>query len=410
MKQMVKMAGAVWFLLFISGCALHQSPPAQLISPPSKGEKQYSLQRVIEEHVPSNTPLMAPRKGDNQQTIFQKDLNDDGKEEAIVLYKESEYLSYFHLVVFSFDSTWEPIVKTQIEGDELDYLTFVSQSNTPPLLLIGATQGENQSNQLRLYYLEGNALQQIDSKQYTNLVLMDVTEDNRKDMTLITLKRLEAANVKLYEFNGTNKLKYNSKLDIDPYVNAYYNVAAGRVSKHKKGIWLDSQVGAHSGMSDLIVYEEGKLVRVFQDDPISSPYPVESRDINKDGILEVGTKVSPPGQETSMVATPWIDLYKQWDGETGLNDIQRNYYHGDFVIQFPDEWGEDVQINSEESQVSITSLEGETLFEVKWQDASAYEPTKSYQVLAKTEKYVYEIPDRLGSVRNVFQLWVEQLS
>ncbi|KGX87592.1 hypothetical protein [Pontibacillus litoralis] len=412
MKPIIQSFGLTFILFLLSGCTIAHTP-AQLITPPALPKQDQQLWNAIQSDIPESAQLISPRGGLRDQTIFQEDLDLDGSDEAVIFYTEQSFSPYIHFAIYDYtEDDWNSMVHKQLEGYELDYFNFMPTDANKLSLVVGLAQGEGQTKQLHMYNMNQEGKKEIFSTHYSNILLDDLTQDGVTDMTIITLDRLNSAQAALYQWNDSKSVEKLSELSLDPYVNGYINAIAGKVSKNKRGIWLDAQVGAHSGTSYLLTYEEGHLLNVFEDlnhIQTTSPYPMESKDINGDGIIEMGYKIAPHGQEYAMVDTPWIDVYGQWDGDNGLIEVQRSYFQGEFIIVFPSLWPEDVTILEEDKSVTIHNQDQHTLMEIIWTPKERWEEKEQYEIVAKTTDYIYEMNRDYIQHKDHFKLWMETL-
>ncbi len=69
--------------------------------------------------------------------------------------------------------------------------------------------------------------------------------------------------LEVYKFNGE---KYDLLDSVSMnYDNTNYQLIVGKISETQNGIYLNNQVGAHSGITYGFVLEEGSLVSILDD-------------------------------------------------------------------------------------------------------------------------------------------------
>ena len=77
-----------------------ENPPNELIeSPHPQDVQQIALNNTLNQLLPPNTEFMTPKQGVRKQSIYLEDINDDGKQEAFILYKSLEGSKQVHLLV-----------------------------------------------------------------------------------------------------------------------------------------------------------------------------------------------------------------------------------------------------------------------------------------------------------------------
>jgi hypothetical protein len=134
-------------------------------------------------------------------------------------------------------------------------------------------------------------------------------------------------------------------------------VLIGAAAKGLQGIFVDMGVGAHSAVTKLLIRENGEFKNIFNDVQTFKAYSLPSKDINNDGIVEIGMLIAPPEtEESAMAGIPWVNNWYQWDGESGLmlepvREDYSNYFEGyQFII--PENWRSKYTINKEADENS----------------------------------------------------------
>ncbi|WP_051620331.1 hypothetical protein [Paenibacillus sp. UNC451MF] len=308
------------------------------------------MKQLIQQAMPSGASVIHPKNSTDSGSIYLKDLNNDGTPEAIVFYQtpDKEVRIKGMLWQKSGDS-WVLLSEIEGEGYELETLLFEDVTNDGSTdILAGYSGGPKINKGLVIYHLDGQKLNKLFQAPYTELVVDDLNQDQIKDITLLTLDRNVSAKISTIQYK--TEFQTIGTTTLDPYVNAYYNLAAGYVTESKRGLLLDASVGAHSSNTQLIYFDGGKLVKAFPDDKLPfNPGSTKSGDFNGDGILEIGISVAPKGSEEEAYAyTPWITQYYRWDGKQGLasQPIYKRYYDytNGFYFDIPSEWNDSFRV------------------------------------------------------------------
>ncbi len=103
------------------------------------------------------------------------------------------------------------------------------------------------------------------------------------------------------------------------YDNSNYQLETGYLAEDQKGILLNNQVGAHSGMTYGFILESRTLKSILNEKKLNliSTYTDNLiRDINGDGILNFSIyTIDPESDETNLVDSDKILLWYVWDGD-----------------------------------------------------------------------------------------------
>ena len=87
------------------------------------------------------------------------------------------------------------------------------------------------------------------------------------------------------------------------------------------------------------------------------PYSLPSKDVNNDGIVEIGMLIAPPKtEELSVAGIPWVNNWYQWNGTSGLMaepvmEEYSNYLEG-YQLIIPENWRGKYTINKEADENS----------------------------------------------------------
>ena len=189
---------------------------------------------------------------------------------------------------------------------------------------------------------------------YEELVLGDLDGDGKSEVVLLKINR-EEFSAKAQVFKHSDKsMKLLDEIPTE-YVNGYIKTFIGQVTQDKIGLLLDSGVGAHSGLTELLLLENGKLKKVSfgeEDDNLAfKPYMTCSEDIDGDGILEISTLRPVAGYEdASMAGTVWVTVWYKWDGASDLVQVEEGYanYEDGYYFRFPAKWGQEITIDRQE--------------------------------------------------------------
>lgn len=221
----------------------------------------------------------------------------------------------------------------------------------------------------------GESEEKVDESQLTTVIEIDITELKKEEakqaakqflpedalfsvgdlegngtMKIAYISRTdeEIPSVKLqvYNFTGdSHELEYETEFQHGDYPDS---VMIGAASENQQAIFVELGLGAHSAATEILVKEDGEYKNVLANDKTDEynfsqtfkPYPLYSKDINNDGIIEVGVQTSPPETDFSMAGTPWINNWYQWDGKDGLIKVLEEYSRHNEGYRFivPENW------------------------------------------------------------------------
>ncbi|MGG3281472.1 hypothetical protein [Paenibacillus solani] len=396
-------------LFIISGCSFIQDP-VSLMKKPDLPTDKATLNGAIQSALQKeNGSIIRPRSDVDSSSIRIHDLDNDGVMEAVVFYQTPDEDVKIHgMIMQQQGDTWVKKLDFDGEGTVLESFDFVDFTNDGSVEIVaGFSRGEeNLQNLLAVYSFSGDTLEKVPALPYTHFNIGDMNGDKIKDITVVYLQQKELSYISTYQYDKfENAFVEVSKLDLGPNIESYYNVVAGKVAKDKEGIILDASVVSNSSYSKLIIMEDNKFIDVLQDELLTyKELPVESEDVNDDGILEIGVLTRPSGWEDRLIIDeiPFFTTYFQWDGEIrennereGLQFVLQRYYDlkNRFYLDFPPEMYNKITITPESNKNSYLNFvmtdTGESVAEIKFFSSAQWVKAESdWEVLVKEKSRV----------------------
>ncbi|WP_151736321.1 hypothetical protein [Paenibacillus tengchongensis] len=372
-KRVVRRLAAAWLMLgMLPACTFISDPVSQMKAPELSADKA-SLMTAINSWIPAGSSLIRPINGDNDSSIFTDDFDNNGRMDTLVFYLTPNEAVLIHgLLLEKQEGEWVKKLVFDGKGTQLDSVDIrdVSGDGTKNIIA-GYSRGEEKG--MVVYNYSGGELDELLNQPYTKYLLDDLNEDGIEDVTIVYFKRNEIATITTYQYNEGFKV-LDSLDDIDPYFSNYYNIVSGKVAKNKEGIVLDSAVDSRSAYTTLVVMENNKLRVVIPGDARTfKDRKIVSKDIDNDGIIEIGLLEPPKGWEYFDPETiPYFNSYYKWDGKDGLDFAAKLYQDpaDRFVINISPEWNEKVTVDTRsvlnESLKFIMADTGETVAEVSF--------------------------------------------
>lgn len=372
---------------------------------------------ALGEFLPAGAELLTPKKAEKKQSIYMDDLNKDGNQEAFLLYRDSKDNRQAHMMfLVKENNTWQK--KTDLETGFLDIDTFeltdLDGNGTKEVALGGGLTDSGHDNQLFIYELQNNTLEEKAKLSYDTLQISDFNDDQMPDLMVLSKKEGETQTAGLYTY-ADGSLKSISQIDLDA-MGILEHVAFGTLADGKKALFADTGVGAHSMLTEIIVYENGNLEKVGDpsDNILMKPYPLYSRDINGDGVIEVGGMYIPKGYEdAAMAEIPFIYSYKDYRLDGSFETIEERYSDSGrhFYVTIPTELHENVTIKRLDNGIQLISTVGDkVLFEVKWAQTDAVPSDITLLGTTKEMTFYSELKEETKIPASAFHLMEEEIN
>ena len=372
---------------------------------------------ALEEFLPAGAELLTPKKAEKKQSIYMEDLNKDGNQEAFLLYRNPNGNRQVHMMfLVNENGAWQK--KADMETGFIDVDTFdladLDSNGTQEVILGCGMSDSGHDNQLYIYELQNGTLDQKADLSYDTLQISDFNDDQIPDLMVLSKKENEMRTAGLYSY-AEGRIKPISEIELDPE-GTLENVALGTLADGKKALFADSGIGAHSMLTEIIVYENGNLKKVGDpsDSILMKPYPLYSRDINGDGIVEVGGMYSPKGYEDAAMADiPFLSTYKDYYSDGSFQTVEERYSDSGrhFYVTIPTELHENVTIKRLDNGIHLISTVGDkVLIEVKWAPKDAVPANSTLLGTTKDIVFYSEWKEETKVPASAFHLMEEEIN
>lgn len=415
MKPLHRLLISILALFFITGCSFYE-PNTSLMSPPKLPGKKAELKESLSKYIPNNADLLTPINSEKNNPIMLVDLDGDDKEEAIVFYQSNVKTELAKGIILKNNDGWEKIASIDGGGAVLVDLQFTDITNdNRKEIIAGFTYSEESTERGLLIYdiFSEETPKLLLDESYSHFLVDNFDEKEAQELILIKFDKGKFNTLLLY---GQEKdtLVVRDRLELDPYINGYYNLISGKVSTTKNGIMLDASIGAHSATTYIIVVEENRLQNMYSqiaEKPLHDTFKiaaVKSEDINFDGILEYGTLIEPVlEKQLAYVDTPYITVYYQIgeNDQTEIIDKLFIQYQLQYKISIPLHWPA-IKINQSDDRKYTEILDAETndvLFDV-YVTNKYYDPNDEWTILAENNNFIYLSKSADEETENLFQL------
>lgn len=378
-------------MLFLTGCKSVASPGELIKSPKPESVGEGNLLEKLEQLRPTNSEYLTPPRSASKQSVLIEDVNNDGRLEAFATYRSLGENRKVHLIVLQEGEGEDWDVLTDIETDyyTLDYFELQDlNEDTQMEVIIGLGTSDFESEkQLYIYEWKSDGINLSIEKGYDIVDIVDYDEDNQLDVLLVHGVRREFFTAELFHYQE-GKLISKSAVGLDPYA-FHEHVESGKLADDKQALFIDSAVGAHSMITQMVTFKVGQLIKL--DEEFIKAYPLYSQDIDADGVIEVGGMYIPKGWEDAAFANiPFIEYFQAYSSDgTSIKKGERytNREHR-FYVEFPPEWNGRITIKEKDNGVQLLSAQDSKLiFDVNWTKKGTDE--KMTHVLIETKDTVY---------------------
>ena len=248
------------------------------------------IQDQLERNIPKGFTML-----DDTNSITLTDIDLDGEDEIITIYKNDEIseqtvlrIAIYHM----YDDKLELVDTMDMNGREIRELLLEDIDNDGNLEIIAhiRTNDIGDANQYCLQiYKYKKQLTKTASILTDKYKLVDINNNGKKELITAYKEDIIFSSIRLYEYKDETYICVNEEQLGDSTVK---EITTGYVTDDLKGIYVYSTQGANASINHLFYYEDEKLINPFneEDNMYSLEYITRTGrvlDINHDGILEV---------------------------------------------------------------------------------------------------------------------------
>lgn len=291
--------------VLLSGCAWVQDPKSMLKEPRLSADKA-NLKSIIDSNKPEGANVIRPLNADDTSTIRIADLNNDGKGEAIVFYETPDKDVRIHGMIFKAEGdTWKKVFEFDGEGTQLDRVDLVDLTGDKTLeLVVGYGSNDTKLNKgLVVYHFTDTEMIRMFEQPYSQFVIDDLDQSGKNKLFILNNRLGQVPVLSSFDYQFGKLVKFH-ELKLSTMANNYTHMVSGYISKDRKGIVLDADVGANYYTSSIIGMNKDHMLESLLEDGLANKEDeIISTDMNGDGIIEIGIPEKPYG---------W-DLYESYE-------------------------------------------------------------------------------------------------
>lgn len=427
----------------------------KLLRPPELSGEYQTIYNTLKSSTSLNTlSLQPPISGDYKSSITIYNNNIDNSKYAIAFYKnEVQQVTdkcslRMGILNKTADKDWQCIWDIPCEGETIDQIMFMEDSNQNNIYLIaGYISEQNVQKKYCIYNLSIKNFQTIYTGEYKLMKLCDINSDGITE--LVTIGNYDRNNIDTQRYNVINNISdskdtivkavINSISDshvtlwgdtrIDTYSKKYTNISMDNKTFGKPAMFIDCQISDYTYKTEILTFENNKLKTITPEYTANFTYrdfASFSYDIDNDGEIEIPkTGLFPgyfnyyPSLEQSTFQ-PYITTWCKYKNNkiTALFDTYMDYAHG-FGFVLPKNWKNKVsinQINEDEIEFFVyhNSLKNndETLFKIKVDYQKNKNNVPMNYFILKSEGallYLVSFNEKIQSSNSEFSISLEEL-
>ncbi len=351
---MAKLLAPLLAVFCLCGCdAQFFGGDRQLMRPPYPAGEERNIQEELTRSLGSFT-LKYPKSGRYRSAILRADLTGDGKNDALVFFRQDETKPISLAVLSQNNGKWQFVSKKEGEGGEIDRVLF-GDVNCDGVneMIVGWTIYSIGLNIISAYSLQDNTLTAIDVKEYseskaanisvayTDMQLYDFDNDGSDEIIASYLNLFEVtATAKLIEchrgVDNAYTMSVTDTAQLDGHVLYYADAKVAKLTDDKiYGVVLDGYKDNSTMITEYVYWNSlnGDLEAPFynaEEQAVTNTVrniDVTSRDIDSDGVMDIPVTEFLPGYDSTSEEPMYLTLWHNADfGANGYTFLNKKGY------------------------------------------------------------------------------------
>ena len=363
MKKIKPVLLAMAVALVFTGCT-NIATPEELIEPPELNLEKQSMKEALEKFLPedSTTTALPNLDGVDKEMAFSPiDLNDDGKLEMIAFYKDKNTKLMGMLILSNKRDKWEKISDIKLNSfDILQFKVLDLDNDKNKEIVLGTYSDESISygKKLTMLSVKDNKATSILEMTNEGMALGDLDKDDSYEIAILYQNEEMIENrLRMMRVAGNKVSKIDEKIfpqGVDPY-----SIAIGNIYDDEEVIFVDSFSGIYEGRTDIFFFKDKKIkdIEDYKGFKLSDKsFPVQTKDVDSDGIMEIGIPFSPPDNDQLYdPLKPWVKSYYKINKDSTMSLVKQIYedYKMSFLFEIPDSFENNYSITGNETSDKI---------------------------------------------------------
>ena len=277
--------------LLLSGCSSMSLNSSEILAPPRAAGDRAGIQKMIEDDTGGRYELIYPSNSDHKSGVITHDLNADGVDEAVALYKGSDGKAHVMIAEKQGDSYRSAGVEALSSTSVIDLRFADVDGSGREEVIIGCGE-DTDSAVLSAFFTDGEPSMVTVAKGFIDYITGDFDGDSRDDILVLIPASAEASAKADLMICGDNGFESKSSCEVDSSIKTYAKLTFSNVNDGQKGALLDGVTPDDKYTTQVLYYDSADKTLInplfvasgYRD--TSRTQKVFSTDIDGDGITE----------------------------------------------------------------------------------------------------------------------------
>ena len=278
--------------LLLTGCSSLSLSGQDILVPPRAEGHHAEVQSLLEECSEGSYTLMYPSGGDYKSAVIFRDVDHDGEEEAVAMYRDSGGTAHT-LFIRNSDSGYTAVGNEQFGDSSAEHVDFADlDGDGAEEFIIKYPGGVSSLSSLSVIRI-GDSVKRVDLPSCCHeFVTGDVSGDGVTDILTLTCRStVSTATAGLLAYKPA-ELKVSAVCSLDEAISSFARVSVCKLGSNAKGAVIDGRTADGEYTTQVLYYDSA--AKALLNPLLSTDYQatrrstaVMSADVDRDGIFEI---------------------------------------------------------------------------------------------------------------------------
>ena len=329
----------------LSGCTVFDSSVEQLFTLPRMAPEYTGLSQQLDSLIAQGYEYAPPSGGRNIQSVQRVDLEDDGRQEALVFLRRTADERPLKILVFRLDTTdsYRLYCTVESSGAAVDSVYYQDLNGDGRRELIVGWRISADVQTLAAYSIEPEPVALM-SCGYSRFSIQDLNSDGVPSLLVL---RTDGELGPVAEFYGWQdeqmSVSYRCRLSSSMTALNRGSIVAGMVAKDTPAVFITGVDATSMAVTDILIYrQEAGLVNVAMDKSSgvsAAVYPfrqLSPQDIDGDGLIELPCPLGNGSAEQTDGLVSWMS----WRSDGRFEQSVKTYHSlsAGWYFTIPQSW------------------------------------------------------------------------
>jgi hypothetical protein len=347
------LAGLVCLAVVLTTGGCFRITADEFYSLPQPSKEYLKLQEQINAVLATGAEYSPPTSGPNRQSVQLKDLDSDGKNEAVAFFRVTEDKPLRIYIMKQEGAAYRIADVIEGDGTAIESIRFYDLDGDGASELIVGWQASAALLHMTIYSIKGGQHVSLADDDYTEITVNDLNNDRQPDVIALRLPSTELpGQADVFSVTKDGEV-VNNTVRLSKGLESISQVQSGTLMDGTPALFVESSSGG-SVITDVITSRNGSFYNItaslssgVSEDTLRG-YAVYCTDINNDGIMEVPfPRLLEATSDTKYYVIDWF-AYNKYGMRSRVFTTYHDFSDGWYLI-LPDTWKDTFMVRREDS-------------------------------------------------------------